>query len=288
MSRRARGEKGISTPFLVLLLLVCGAGFVGLKLKLEAVPRAQVKGASALYIPSGKSLRLASLGYQSVAADLLYLWAIQYYSDTSIPDPYRHLDHIFEVISDLDPRYEDPYLTGALIAIYEAHDQKTAFKILDRAIARNPRVWIFPFEAGHYAQVFGKDFDLARRYYERAMNLPGAPAIARRLYANAAFRSQDLDTAWKTWLDVYQTAEDARIRKIAENHLYQVKAARDAARLSSAARDYRERFHRWPMNLGQLVRAGILPEIPKDLDGRDYVYDPATGAVSAATIPWKR
>ena len=288
MSRGTRGERGFSTLFLVLLLVVSAAGFTGLKLKLESFPRAKAKGSSVLYIPSGKYLRLASLGYRSVMADILYLWAIQYYSDTSIPDPYRNLDHIFGVISDLDPRYEDPYLTGALIAIYEAHDQKAAFKILDRAIARNPGVWIFPFEAGHYAQVFGKDFDLARRYYERAMNLPGAPAIARRLYANAAFRSQDLDTAWKTWLDVYQTAGDARIKKIAENHLYQVKAARDTAKLSAAARDYRDRFRRWPMNLGQLVRAGLMADIPKDLDGQDYVYDRTTGAVSAATIPWKR
>ncbi len=288
MSRGTRGERGFSTLFLVLLLVVSAAGFTGLKLKLESFPRSKVKGSSVLYIPSGKYLRLASLGYRSVMADILYLWAIQYYSDTSIPNPYRNLEHIFGVISDLDPRYEDPYLTGALIAIYEAHDQKTAFKILDRAIAKNPRVWIFPFEAGHYAQVFAKDFDLARRYYGRAMNLPGAPAIARRLYANAAFRSQDLDTAWKTWLDVYQTAEDPRIKKIAENHLAPVKAARDTAKLSAAARDYRDRFRRWSMNLGQLVRAGLMAEIPKDLDGQDYVYDRTTGAVSAATIPWKR
>jgi tetratricopeptide (TPR) repeat protein len=288
MNRRARAEKGISTLFLALLLVVSAAGFAGLKLKLNGVARAKIHGASVIYIPSGRYLKLASFGYPSVMADIIYLWAIQYYSDTSIPDSYRHLDHIFGIIADLDPQYQDPYLTGALIAMFEARQPEAAFKILDRAMVRNPKEWIFPFEAGHFAQMFTKDFDLARKYYERAMNLPDAPAIARRLYANAAFRSQDFDTAWKTWLNVYQTATDDRIRKIASNHLYQVKGAMDTTRISSAARKYRDKYRRWPMNLGQLVRAGFLDQIPKDLDGQDYLYNPSTGEVTLATIPWKR
>lgn len=288
MNGKRRGDKGFSTLFLVLLLMVSAGGFAGLKLKIDGIARAKVPDSSVLDLPSGKSLKLASFGYASVMADMVYLWAIQYYSETDAPYRYQNLDRIFGIISELDPRYEDPYLTGALIAIYEARRPDLAFKILDRAMQRNPEDWIFPFEAGHYAQVFKKDFSLAQKYYERAMNLPGAPAIARRLYANAAFHSQELDTAWKTWLDVYQTARDDRIKKIASNHLYQVKAAMDMARITVAARKYRDKYRRWPMNLGQLVRAGLLASIPKDLDGQDYLYDPRTGEVSPATIPWKR
>lgn len=288
MNGKRRGEKGFSTLFLVLILTVSAAGFAGLKLKLDGISRAKVPGSSILYIPSGKSLRMASFGYESVMADMIYLWAIQYYSDTSVPNPYQNLDHIFGIISELDPRYEDPYLTGALIAIYEARQPDLAFKILDRAMLKNPKAWIFPFEAGHYAQIFKKDFSLAQEYYERAMSLPGAPAIARRLYANAAFHSQEMDAAWKTWLDVYQTAADERIKKIASNHLYQVKAAMDTARITAAARKYKDRYRRWPMNLGQLVRAGFMASIPKDMDGQEYLYEPRTGDVSPATIPWKR
>jgi tetratricopeptide (TPR) repeat protein len=288
MRRNLPGDRGLSTLFLILLLAVSTTGFVGLKLKLDAVPRAKVPGASVIYVPSGRALQLASFGYQSILADIVYLWAIQYYSDTAVPDRYRNLDHIFGIISELDPRYEDPYLTGALIAVYEARDFDLAFKILDRGMQKNPEEWLFPFEAGHYAQLFKKDFDLARKYYERAMRLPGAPAITRRLYANAAFRSQDLSTAWSTWLDVYQTAADERIKKIASNHLYQVKSVLDINRIKDAVRKYRERFGRLPMNAGQLVRSGFLTSLPRDLDGQEYLYDPRTGEVAAATIPWKR
>jgi tetratricopeptide (TPR) repeat protein len=288
MSRRRIGDRGLSTLFLVTLLIVSAAGLMGLKLKLEGFSRAQVPESSIIYIPSGQSMRLTSFGYQSVLADMLYLWAIQYYSDTGIADRYRNLDRIFTAIAELDPHYEDPYLTGALIAAYEARDLDLAFKILGRGMEKNPGEWLFPFEAGHYALLFKKDYDLARKYFERAMNLPGAPVITRRLYADAAFRTQDLDAAWKTWLNVYQTAPDERIKKIASNHLYQVQAAVDTARITAAVRDFKGKFHRLPMNLGQLVKSGFLPDLPLDLDGQDYLYDPRSGEVKSATIPWKR
>jgi len=288
MSLGPRRGQGISPLFLVFLLVVAGAGFMGLKLRLDAISRAKVPGSSIIYIPSGKYLKRVSFGYQSAMADTIYLWAIQYYSDTSIPNRYQNLDHIFSIISELDPLYEDPYLTGALIAVYEARDPDLAFKILDRGMRQNPGKWLFPFEAGHYALLFKKDYALAQKYFERAMNLPGAPPMARRLYANAAFHSQDLDTAWRTWLDVYQTASDERIKKIASNHLYQVKATVDMGRIKAAVGKFKDKFRRLPMNLGQLVKAGFLTGVPKDLDGQDYIYDPENGDVNPATIPWKR
>jgi len=287
MSLGRAGDKGLSALFLVILLVVGAVGIVGLKLKVEGFERAKVKG-SVIYLPSGQEARLTALGYESVLADLVYLWAIQYYSDAGIADRYRNLDRIFSVIAELDPHYEDPYLTGALIAVYEARDLDLAFKMLDRGMEKNPGEWLFPFEAGHYALLFKKDYGLARKYFKRAMDLPGAPAITRRLYADASFRTQDLDTAWKTWQDVFQSAPDERVKKVASNHLYQVQAARDTARIASAIRDFKGRFHRLPMNLSQLVRSGFLPNLPLDLDGQDYLYDPQTGEVKSATIPWKR
>ena len=51
---------------------------------------------------------------------------------------------------------------------------------------------------------------------------------------------------------------------------------------------YKDRFGRLPVELGQLVRAGILSSLPQDLDGKDYVYDPSTGEIKTQVIPWKR
>lgn len=270
-----------------LLILSCGI-FMGLKLQINKITREKIPGSSIIYIPSGKYLKFATFGYSSFIADLIYIWAIQYYSNYSIPDRYDNLDHIFSIIAELDHRYLDPYEIGAMIAVYEAKDLSLAFKILDKGLEKNPDQWIFPLQAGHYAQMMTKDYELARKYYKKTMEMDGAPVITRRLYANAAFKIMDYKTAWENWLEIYQTTEDERIKKIASNQLYQVKAAIDVKTIKEAIEKFKERFGRNPTEQIQLVKHGLLDSLPKDLDGKEYIYNSQTGEIRAPMIWWKR
>jgi tetratricopeptide (TPR) repeat protein len=280
-------RKGTATLLIVLILFLSGAGIIALKQTVERLPRKKIPGASIIYIPSGKYLKYATFGYSSLVADLVYLWAIQYYTTYTIVDRFQNLEHIFSIIAELDPRYTDPYEIGALIAVNEAKDLKLALKILDMGLARNPDQWIFPFEAGHYAQR-AREYDTARKYYGKTMNIPGAPEIAKRLYAAAGFHVMDLKESWDTWLEVYNTAQDERTRKIAGKHLYQVRATSDANLLKQAVQHFRERFHRLPGGLEDLVRVGLVSTLPRDLDGKGYIYDPTTGEIKAPSVWWKK
>jgi len=288
MVERTSSKKGSATVLLAFFLLASAAGFMALKVATDRVVRKKVPGSSIIYIPSGKLLRYATFGYRALAADAIYLWAIQYYSTPTIDDRFDHLDHIFAIINELDPRYQDPYEVGALIAVQEARDVRAAFAILDRGAANNPDQWVYPFNAGHVAMMTLKDFALAERYFEQCMKIPGAPEFVERLRANALFKKGDLKTSWETWLDIYRKAPDERTKKIASNHLYNVKATIDIAGLEDAAARYRERFGRLPADLGALARTGLVRELPRDLDGKDYVLDPATGKVKTVISPWRR
>lgn len=273
---------------LIILLILSCALFMGLKIIANRIPRSKVPGASIIYIPSGKYLKHATFGYSSLLADLVYIWAIQYYSDYTIAERYDNLDHIFSIIAELDPRYLDPYEMGSLIAVYEARDPYLAFKVLDRGLEKNPDQWIFPYQAGHYATSTIKDYELAQQYYKKAMEIEGAPPIVKRLYADAAFKDTDYQTSWQNWREIYQTTDDERIKKIASNHLYQVKSAMDLAQLKDAIEKYRQRYGQFPSNLDQLRSAGILASVPKDLDENEYLYDPETGEVESPSKWWKR
>jgi tetratricopeptide (TPR) repeat protein len=287
MAKTSSAKKGATTLLLLAFLIVTAAAFMALKVATDKVAREKVPGSSIIYIPSGKFLKYATFGYRAVAADAIYLWAIQYYSTPTIDDRFDHLEHIFAIINELDPRYQDPYEVGALIAV-EARLPAAAFSILDRGAANNPDQWVYPFNAGHIALMTLKDYPLAEIYFEKCMKIPGAPEFVERLRANAIFKKGDLRTSWETWLDIYRKAPDERTKKIASNHLYNVKASIDAAAIEDAAAKYRERFGRLPADLETLVRTGLLPEVPKDMDGEDYLYDPATGKVKTVTSPWKR
>lgn len=288
MMIKGAAKKGSATVLLVIVLLAAAAGLVVLKAATDRIVREKLPGSSIIYIPSGKFLKYAAFGYRSLAADLIYLWAIQYYSTPTIDDRFDHLDHVFAIINELDPRYQDPYEVGALIAVQEARDVRTAFAILDRGAANNPDQWVYPFNAGHIALMTIKDYALAEKYFEQCMKIPGAPEFVERLRANAIFKKGDLKTSWETWRDIYDRAPDERTKRIASNHLYNVKATIDETALESAASAYRERFGRLPASLDALVGTGFIREVPKDLDGKDYVYDPETGEVRTAISPWRR
>lgn len=274
----------------ILILVLSLAVFSGLKLELDRIPRAEVPGASILYLPKGTFLQYMSFGNRPFMADLIYLWAIQYFSNTRVPDRFNHLEHVFNIISELDPRYEDPYRIGAIISLYDASDPVKAFRILDLGLERNPDNWIFPWVAGHYAQMM-RNFESARAYYKTAMEIEGSPQITRRLYANAAAELNDHATAYNYWLEIYEAADregDERIRKIAFNHLYKNKAALDIEALTRAIAAYRQRFGINPPDLEELVKTGLIKTLPTDLDGRQYVYVKHSGEVTTAVLWWKR
>ncbi|HAV42084.1 MAG TPA: hypothetical protein DCW97_06750 [Acidobacteria bacterium] len=273
---------------IVGLLLISLALFSVLKTETDKVPRKKVPGSSIIYLPSGQYLKYATFGYSSLVADLIYLWAIQYYGSFDIPDRFNYLEHIFSIIADLDPKYTDPYEVGALIAVYEAHDANLAFKILDMGLEKNPDLWIFPLQAGHIAQMNLKDYELARQYYKKAMEIPGAPPIAKRLYASSAYKTMDYQEAWATWREVYETSTEQWIKDIASNQLYRIKATVDTEALSSAVKQFKEKYGRFPADLNQLIRARLIREVPQDLEGHDYLYDPKTGEVKPPRIWWKR
>ncbi len=288
MGKTASAKRGPATILLAAFLIVSAAAFMALKVATDRVERKKIPGSSMIYIPSGKFLKYATFGYRALAADAIFLWAIQYYSTPTIDDRFDHLDHIFAIINELDPRYQDPYEVGALIAVQEARNPAAAFTILDRGAANNPDQWVYPFNAGHMAMMTLKDFTLAEKYFEQCMKIPGAPEFVERLRANAIFKKGDLKTSWETWLDIYRRAPDDRTKKIASSHLYNVKATIDTAALEGAAGKYRERFGHFPADLGTLVRTGFLRQVPKDLDGKDYVFDPTTGKVKTEISPWRR
>ena len=283
-----KSEKDFSAIFLVILLILSCGIFMSLKVKTDNISRKKIPGSSIIYIPSGQYLKFATFGNSSLLADLIYVWAIQYYSDYTIPDMYEYLDHIFSIINELDPSYLDPYDIGAVIAAYEAEDLDLALKILDRGLEKNPEQWLFPYMAAHYAQMIKKDHKLAQEYYKKAMNIEEVPPIVERLYANAIFKSMDYKRALQTWLEIYKTAKDERIEKIASNHIYNITTTIDIQKINEAIEKFKESYGRNPMELSQLVRAGFLDSLPKDLDGKEYIYDSRTGEVKTPTIPWKR
>jgi len=240
-------------------------------------------------LPSGKALKTLSFGYSNLAADLLFIWSIQFYSATYLTNRFDFLERVYDTITDITPQYKEPYIIGSLIMVYEARDIPMALRLLDKGSRHNPDEWFFDQDAGYYCFKFLKDYPKAEFYYQRAAAKPGAPAFVKRWKAHLVYLNDDPGAAYRMWLEIYENAGDAMEKAAAFNHLYQIKSEIDTGLLKEKIARFRENFRRWPTSLVELIKARLVSALPSDFSGNDYIYDPEKGTVTAARIfRWKR
>jgi tetratricopeptide (TPR) repeat protein len=254
---------------------------VGVQVGIEARADEGAATRPLLYLPSGQYLRFVALGFDELLADVIYLWSIQYYGSYHIQDRYEYLERIYgRVISELDPRYLDPYLLGALIMTAEAREPDMALALLDKGIERNPDVWLLAFEAGFICYNDLRDYGRAAAYFEKALRVPDVHPLVRRLYAEMYNRAGDKSTSLRLWSDILDSTEDEYVRRVARNHVSELKVEIDLEALGAAVESFRGRVGRPPHRLGELTPHDGLRSLPLDPEGREYLYDPVQGRVS--------
>ena len=234
-----------------------------------------------LYLPSGDSLRLVSLGNGKLMADALYIWSIQYYS-IKRSDRWRNLARMYEVITELDPRFVEAYLTGALILATEAGRYEEAIELLGRGVEAVPESYVLPLEAGFYAKEI-REYDSARRYFRIASARPEAPPVMIRWEALMAAEAGSTEEALAMWRDIEQAARNDNQRRSARQHIHDLTIRRDLEILQIAVNRFTAREGRRPFALAELVNRGIINGLPSDPSGEPYHYDRATGRVRSTS-----
>lgn len=234
-----------------------------------------------LYLPNGKHLKVMSLGHESLLADAVYLWAIQYYSNYERAERYRYVDHVFrEVITELDPQYVDAYWLGAMILILEAREVEAGLLLLDKGIENNPGEWILPYLAAWESHNAGLP-ERAERYFEQAARVPGAPTVVRRMRAGMRGKAGDVSGAMQLWLEIIDDPKsDTRSVAIARRQVRELAGKRDIALLNEAIERFRIENGRSPVNLEELRSRAYIDAVPRDPSGQPYRYDPADGRVA--------
>lgn len=76
------------------------------------------------------------------------------------------------------------------------------------------------------------------------------------------------------WSQLYESTQDAMVRKRASEMLRGLKAQEDEAQLDELAAQYQKRFGHFPTSMGELRDAGLVRGIPLDPDGYPYIFGP--------------
>lgn len=215
-----------AAPLALVLVAVLALGLAARAGGEFARQRGPVKDPAELVLfPSGRMLAELSLGHPHLLADAAWLTAIQYYGKHRLTDRrYPLAPQIFEVITQADPTFRNAYLFGALVTA-EDGNPAAAEAMLRRGAERNPQSWEIHFELGFFLYVYRRSMPEAARAFERAAELPGAPAYVRRFAAASWERAEQPEVALRLWEQIAGQTENAEVRRIAEARLQALRAA---------------------------------------------------------------
>jgi len=285
------GGPGRLAPMLPLVLIVWG--FVSvylLQLSIDSTSKAEMREKvvqDLVYFPSGDFLREATIEYQNVASDAVWLRAIQYYGHHLMTDrKYEWLGHVFEILTTLDPQFIGAYHFGAITLAWDAAKPREATRLLVEGMKANPMDWQLPFDAGFINYMLLADYEAAAAFFEVTAKLPGAWLVASRWAAVARAKAGDFVTARDMWLEIYHGTENQQLRKLVVRQLRLLILEEGLGRLQEGVDRFREDRGFLPGSIPELIRAGYIDRMPEEPYGGRFYLD--NGRVRSTTPPNQR
>jgi hypothetical protein len=288
----ARSLAGSAGIVVLAATLLAGAGWLQAVREDRYPPRAD-EDVEALYLRSGTAARRLAGAYASVAADLYWIRAIQYYGATKLrlkatataapapppmiaapTDEYQLLYPLLDLTTSLDPRFNIAYRFGSVF-LAEPYpsgpgrpDQAVA--LLEKGLRERPDKWEYMQDIGFVHYWYDHDYRAAAAWFQRASEAPGAPWWLRSLAATTLAEGGDRQSSKLMWEAIRQSAEIDWLRQDAERRLMQLRALDEIDALQRAVDEYARRAGEPPPDWGTLVRAGVLRGVPIDPTGTPY------------------
>lgn len=217
-------KKANTVNQLILLLVIVVCGFL-LTSSRQALVRSKAQGGEwqterDLYLPEPSYLKLVSLGYDGLIADLVLAKALTYfgshYRDRRTFE-FRHLETLFVTAIEMDPRNKEAVLlAGNILSDIDVH---AAINVLKRGMSNHPDHWKFPEMIGYHYFFRLNDPGKAGQYYEMAAQLPGHPPYVPSLSGKFYRESGRYEEAMRVLYNFYSTTSDQRLKKSFKNSI---------------------------------------------------------------------
>ena len=276
-----------------LLLLVPG-GFAAISkvqekinVQLDAMREEQDE----VLIQSPKLMKLATLEYSTLAADIYWTRAVQYYGNKRLGQDtdLESLWPLLDMATALDPNLLPAYRFGATFLSEPeprgAGRPDLAVKLLERGIQANPDYWRLDQDLGNVYYLELNDYRKAGEAYEAGSKKPGAADWMKIMAARFLEKGDSRETAVILWSEVYQSSADEAIKENARINLQLLRSDEDMEHINEIAAQFSAKTGRWPKSVKELVQAGLIAGEPVDPDGYPYAADSSGKAQLSPASP---
>ena len=236
-----------------------------------------------LNFPSGEHIRLATLGFDAVIADLLWARTVvsfgkQFHTDKN----YQWLYHPLDIITTLDPYFEEVYLYGGILLAMESKRIDESIALFEKGIKLCPESWRLHFYLGFYYTYYKNDNAKASMYLKEAASLPGHPTYLPRLVGLLYAKLGKIELAIEYLQETYKLFEkDEKMRKAIDSQIKELVVEKHKIFLKDAAETYKKTHGKYPGKLEDLITSGLINEIPVEPYGGQYFIEPHTGEIKS-------
>jgi tetratricopeptide (TPR) repeat protein len=226
---------------------------------------------------SGKLVRMMSLEYAPLLADIYWTRVVQYYGNKHVRGQgnLELLWPMLDITTTLDPNLLISYRFGAMFlsqaAPVGAGRPDLAVQLIQRGIQANPDYWRLYEDLGFVYYFDLKDYQKASAAFLEGSKRPNAQLWMKVMAAKVAAEGESFETSMFLWKDIYNSAVDPSVKKNALLHLQLLKVKEDCKQLDALADEYAKRYGKRPSRMSEMVQAGLLSGIPGDPLGFAYV-----------------
>lgn len=228
------------------------------------------KGEPLLYLPPEEILQIVSLDYKNLVSELLFFRTIIYFGDkleTKIMPNWHWIHKAMDASTYLDPYNIDSYYFAEAVLTWDAKMIKEANELLEKGLKYRNWDWYMPFFLGFNYLYFLKDNKKAAPYYKRAAELE--PSVAP-LAAKVFYKINETAFAITFLKKMHEDAQNENVRKSISIRL---DALEKIFSLENAVNQYTDKFKKMPESLEELVKAGIIGDLPHDPYGGVFFLD---------------
>jgi hypothetical protein len=269
-----------STPWLLCVVLLAGfSGVWKLQQKIDVQRGAMHQERDDLLLRSGPMLRVMSLEYAPLMADLYWTRVVQYYGDKRAREDadIQLLWPLLDVTTTLDPNLIVAYRFGSMFlsepAPRGAGRPDLAVELTQRGIAANPDYWQLYEDLGFIYYFNFKDYPKASAAFLEGSKNPASQVWMKVLAAKVLENGETRETSRFLWSEIYNSTSDADVKKNALMHLQLMKAQTECEQLDVVAAEYERRTGRHATSVRDLVNAGLLRGAAVDPLGFVYGFD---------------
>jgi len=262
-----------------LLLLVIPVGFIGvwpLQRQINSERSAMHQEEDEVLLRSPKLMKMVTLEYGSLAADIYWTRAVQYYGskrlgrDTNLDSLWPLLD----VATTLDPNLLPAYRFGATFLSQPeplgAGRPDLAVQLLERGLKADPDYWRLNQDLGNVYYFEMKDYAKAGQAYLEGSKKPGAAPWMKVMAARFLEKGDSRETAMMLWKELYESSTDPAIQENARINMELLQAYEDIVQLNKIAEQFGVKYGRPPRNLREMMQAGLISAEPADALGYPY------------------